>query len=330
MRVGHLWASDLGSLGSVAGALFEYRQPRLLPEDGRFRAGAFVGLEPNILDVGYAPDVRRVGAYLAYDGDAARRHAVGYVLVKDASLTERAVITTTNFSPAGRKLFVYQAGEYDIAPPAGRAERGLTYLFASIRVLPTDRLELQSTVNRGRSLDTRGLSQDVLDGRPISTTALDGLLYESVGGRVTVEVAPRVRMYAGYARDKNNRDAEPTGRTLIGGFASNIGGSGLDITVSDSQIGRPDGQYHSRYFSLGRQFGRVVYLSGDYSTSLSIVRFSRSDGITVETRPHTTRISSTASINLGPSVSILVTAEQTRDDSVGELRVLSGLSYRIR
>ena len=38
-RVGHLWLNDLGSLGSLAGGVFEFRQRRLMPEDGRFRVG---------------------------------------------------------------------------------------------------------------------------------------------------------------------------------------------------------------------------------------------------------------------------------------------------
>ena len=42
--------------------------------------------------------------------------------------------------------------------------------------------------------------------------AIEGFLYESIGGRTTVEVAPHVRLNAGYARDKNNRDDQPTER----------------------------------------------------------------------------------------------------------------------
>ncbi len=330
VRLGHVWVSDLGSLGSLAGGLFEYRQARLIPEDGRWRAGVLGGLEPNVLETGYASQVKKFGGYLAYDGDAARRHAVGYVVVRNASLTERAVITATNFVPAGRKVFLYQASEYDVRPPAGQAHRGLAYFFSTVRVLPTERLDLQGTYNRGRSIDARSLSEDALNGRPIAANALDGLLYQSVGGRVTVEVVRQVRIYAGYARDKNNQNADPTGRTIVGGYASNIGGSGVDITASDSLLDRPEGSYHSRYASIGRQIGRPVYVSADYSTSLSVVRFSRSDGITVETRPHTTRLSGTATINVGRSVSLLLTAERTVDDQFREFRMLSGMSYRMR
>ena len=64
-RVGHVWLNDLGSLGSLAGGVFEFRQKRLLPEDGRFRVGVFAGLEPNVLETGYAPDVRKFGGYVA-------------------------------------------------------------------------------------------------------------------------------------------------------------------------------------------------------------------------------------------------------------------------
>jgi hypothetical protein len=329
-RVGHVWLNDLGSLGSLAGGLFEVRQKRLQPENGRFRVGVFGGLEPNILDAGYAPHVKKFGGYLGYDGAGARRHSVGYVTVRDGSLTERSVVTTTNFLPVGRKLFVYQAAEYDVQAPAGRARKGLAYFFSNVRVTPTDRVDVQGTYNRGRSIDARSLGEDILSGRPIAGTSLDGLLYESVGGRLTVEPIRRVRVYAGYSRDKNNRDTEPTARTLIGGYASNVGGSGLDVSASDSLMDRTTGRYHSRYVSLGRQFGRGVYFSGDYSTSLSVIRFSRSDGITIETRPHMTRSSGTATINLARSVSLLATVERTRQDQIREFRVLAGLTYRLR
>lgn len=329
-RLGHLSLNDLGSLGSIAGGVFEKRQARPRPEDGRLRAGVFGGLEPNILEAGYAPQVKKFGGYVGYDGAAARRHSIGYVMIRDGSLTERSVVTTNNFVPIGQKVFVYQAAEYDVQPPAGKAQKGLAYLFSSARVTPTDRLELQATYNRGRSIDARTLGTDVLSGRPIAQASIDGLLYESIGGRVTVEVISRVRVYAGYSRDKNNRDTAATGRTLFGGYASNIWGSGLDVSASDSLVRRPTGSYHSRYVSVGHQFGRSVYISGDASTSLSVVRFSRSDGITIETRPHTTRFSGTATAYVGRSVSLLATIERSGEDHMHEIRVLSGLTYRIR
>ena len=329
-RLGHLWLSDLGSLGSVAGGLFEVRSRRFLPEDGRFRAGVFSGLDPNIFATGYADNVKKTGGYVAYDGSGARRHSIGYVMVRNASLTERSVVSTTNFLPVGRKLFVYQAAEYDVGAPAGQAQGGLAYLFATARVLPTDRVEFQGTYNRGRSVDARGLSEDVLAGRPITQQAVEGLLYESIGGRATVEVVPRVRVYGGYSVDKNNRDTDPTNRFLVGGYASNIAESGVDVTVSDSLMDRPTGSYHSFYVSVGHQVKRNAYVSGDYSTSLSVVRFSRSDGITIETRPQTRRFSGTATINAGRSASLLATVERSLDDQVNELRVMTGITYRFR
>jgi hypothetical protein len=72
-----------------------------------------------------------------------------------------------------------------------------------------------------------------------------------------------------------------------------------------------------------------MYLSGDFSTSLSVVRFSRSDGIVIETRPSTQRYSGTATIYLGRSVSLLATLERTNGDQVRELRALTGITYRI-
>ncbi len=331
VRAGHVWLNDLGSLGSLAGALLEYRQPRATPESGRVRAGVFAGLEPDILDTGYAPDIRKFGAYAGFDGASARRHSFGYVMVKNGALTERSVATANNFLPLGRKLFIYQSAEYNISPPAGRASRGLAYFLMNTRVTPSYRLELQVNYHRGRSIDARGLGDDILNGRPIAQTSIEGLLYESVGGRATVEALPRVRIYAGYSRDKSNRDASATGRTIVGGYASNIGRSGVDFTASDSITQRPNGRYRSQYVSIGRQFGRILYMSGDYSTSLSVVRFSRSDGITIETRPHTNRVSVTTSAYVSRTTSLIATVERTNeDDLLHDARTLVGLTYRIK
>jgi hypothetical protein len=145
-----------------------------------------------------------------------------------------------------------------------------------------------------------------------------------------VEVAPRVRVYGGYSRDKNNRDTASTNRFLVGGYASNMAASGLDLTVSDSLMERPAGSYHSFYVSLGHQVKRNAYVSGDYSTSLSVVRFSRSDGITIETRPHTSRFSGTATINVGRSTSLLTTVERSFDDQANGFRLMTGITYRFR
>jgi hypothetical protein len=90
------------------------------------------------------------------------------------------------------------------------------------------------------------------------------------------------------------------------------------------------GAYNSRYLSIGRSLGRAVYVSADYSTSLSIIRFLRSDGIVIETRPWTRRFSGSGNAMLGRHLSVLTTVDYTIDDAQRELRTFSGLSYRFR
>ena len=189
---------------------------------------------------------------------------------------------------------------------------------------------MQGTYSRGRSVDTRSLTEDVLSGRPLTQSAVEGLFYESVGGRVTVEVVRHVRVYGGYSRDVTNRDDAPTGRVILGGFASNVLRSGFDLTASDSITDGPTQGLHSQYVSLGRQIGRSVYVYGDYSTSLSVLLFSRSDGVVVETRPHTRRVSGTATITLPKSTSLMLTLDRTVDDQSTDLRVMAGITYRFR
>jgi hypothetical protein len=332
VRAGHMWLQDLGTMGAVAGGLIEVGQHRDINIDTRrFRAGFFSGLEPKIYDTGYASDVRKYGGYAAYESGYLRRHVVGYTTVKQGAATERSVLSFTNFIPAGRAVFAYQAAEYEVKGPAnGTAQPGLSYFLTNVRVSAGRRVELNGTYNRGRSLDARQLTDDVINQRALTAQAIEGLHYESGGGRVTVEIVPRLRVYAGYSRDRTNRDDSATGRSLFGGHAGNVLGTGFDLSASDSRIQRATGPYHSRYLSVGRSLGRAVYVSVDYSTSLSVIRFLRSDGVIIETRPSTRRYSGSASITLNRYLSLLTTVDQTVDDSLRELRVLSGLSYRIR
>jgi hypothetical protein len=330
VRAGHMWLQDLGAIGQLAGALVEVGQPRAA-EGLRFRLGAFAGREPNAYETGYVTDVRKVGGYAAIESGYLRRHLVGYTQVRQGPLTERAVLTFTNFVPAGTKLFAYQVAEYEVRGAAqGNGPTGLSYFLANVRANPTERVELLGTYNRGRSIDARTLTTDLLNGRALTPQAIDGLRYESRGGRVTVEVVRGARVYGSYAQDRTNRDDALTGRVMFGGYASNVLRTGFDLAGSDSRIDRPTGAYHSRYFSVGRSLGRAVYVSADYSTSLSVIQFQRSDGILIETRPWTRRYSASGSATLNRHVSMSFTMDYTKDEAQGEIRALTGLSYRFR
>jgi type VI secretion system secreted protein VgrG len=128
--------------------------------------------------------------------------------------------------------------------------------------------------------------------------------------------------------DRGNRDDGSTGRITAGLHAGNVLGSGIDVTVSDNRIDRPGNAYDSWYASIGRSFGRNVYVSLDYATALSVLRFTSSDGVVVESRPQTNRFSLNGSVNLGRSVSLLFTAERSTDDTSTGLRGTAGLSVR--
>lgn len=329
LRVGQQWITELGGLGSVGGALVEWRgrkgsgKRKLRP-----RFGLFGGLEPKGWEAGWVSGVKKGGVYAALDGEGGQRHVLGFVTIRNSSLTERSVLSTTSFIPVGKKLFFYVAGEYDVAQPGGQADAGLSYAFVNARWSVSTRVELQGLYHRGRSYDARTLTQDQIDGRPVDPRLLTGFLYESAGGRLTVEVARGVRVFAGYARDRGNRDDGSTGRITAGFHASNVFRSGIDVTVSDNRIDRPDNTYDSWYASIGRSFGGRVYVSLDYSTALSVLRFTSSDGVVVESRPQTNRFSLNGSVNLGRSVSLLFAAERGTDDRATDLRGTAGLSVR--
>jgi hypothetical protein len=330
VRAGQMWIPDLGGLGAVAGGLGEYRFGWAAPGLGRLRAGGFGGAEPVSYALGYVNGVRKFGGYAIFDAAHGRKLVAGYVHVAHGGLTERSVLSVTNFVPVRARLFAYQSAEYDLVGPAGQGRGGLTYLLVNVRATATKRVDVQGTYHRGRSIDTRAIADDVLNGRPIPAGATDGLLYESLGGRTTVSIARRTRVFAGYARDRTNYDSAATGRLTFGGSATSLAGSGADLTVSASRIKRPTGQFNAIFASVGRQIGSPVYLSADYSSSLSIVQFTRSNGLTVEMRPRTHQVGGSAVILLRRHLSMLVTAERTTGGSTSDVRVMAGLTYRFR
>jgi hypothetical protein len=327
VRVGQMWLNDLGGLGSIGGVQAEFVR-RGVAGFRRLRIGGFGGLEPKILEAGYVNNVTKAGGYLALEGQVAWRNVLGFVVVRNSGLTERAVLTTTNFLPVGKTLLVYQAAEIDLVGPAGNGSGGLTYFFANARYSPVPSVELQGLYHRGRSIDARTITLDQLNGRPISQRALEGFLYESAGGRVTVTVVKGFRLFAGYARDRNNRDDAPTNRISVGGFASNVLGSGFDVRISDDRVDGPTLSYDSWYGSVGRSIGPRVYLSVDYSSSLSVFQAFGQQGFLIENRPRTNRYSLSGLVNLTRWISLVGSLERTRDGGFDEWRWMSGLTYR--
>ncbi|MFN7989247.1 MAG: hypothetical protein U0529_17360 [Thermoanaerobaculia bacterium] len=330
VRVGQMWLNDLGGLGSVGGALVEVRgkakkgKKKLMP-----RFGVFAGAEPEGWEAGWVSGVKKGGAYVALDGEGAQRHVLGFVTVRNSGMTERSVLTTTNFLPEGRTLFFYVAGEWDLARPGGVGDTGLSYALVNARWAVSSRVELQGLYHRGRSYDARTLTQDQLDGRPIDPRLAEGFLYESLGGRVTVQVAKGVSLYAGYASDRGSREEGSTGRITAGLHAANVFRSGIDVSVSDNRIDQPDGSnYDAWYASIGRSFGGRVYVSLDYSSALSVLHFTGSDGIRVETRPKTDRFSLNGNVNLGRSVSLLLLLERSDGDLSTDTRGSLGFAVR--
>jgi hypothetical protein len=325
-RAGQMRLHELGAVGSVGGAMAEYRTR----PDGasHLRVGLFGGAEPKNFTAGFEDGIRKGGGWLAFDGSANRRHVLGYVNIRHSGLTERSVLTTMNFIPAGKVFSLYQTAEYDVSGPAGEGDGGLNYFFANGRLHPRRQLEMSITIHRGRSIDARRITDEILDGRPVDPRALEGFLFESAGARVTWEALRNVRIHAGYSRDRNNREDESAGRITAGLWAANVGGSGFDITLSDNRIERGDESYDAWYASVGRSIGSRVYLSADYSTSFSVIRVLGGDGTVIETRPEAKRYGVNAIWHVSRAVSAVLAAEHDSDTNAESDRTSLGLTYR--
>ncbi len=328
VRVGQLWLNELGALGSVGGMQVEYRKGS--PATGtRLRVGAFGGVEPKILQAGYLTNIRKFGGYVSIEAKDMRRHSIGYVSVQNQNVVERSVISLTNYIPVRKRLYIYQVAEMDLSGPGGQGSGGLSYFFANARLMATDAVEIQGLIHHGRSVDVRSVTDDMRNGRPVNRKSLEGLLYDSIGGRLTLRVLKNLRVFGGYSQDKNNRDENPTDRFTFGLFSSNVLGTGIDLNVTDNRMKRGSASaWDSWYVSAGRSFGSRIYVTADYNTSLSVLRFTRFDGIVIETKPNTQRIGMSGMVNLGRHLSLQLTAEHTKDDVYDENRILSGLVVR--
>jgi hypothetical protein len=326
LRVGQMWINDIGGLGSLGGFQLEAR-PFAATSAGRFRFGLFGGLEPDLYQVGYISGVKKFGGYAAFDGLHGLKSVLGYVTIRDQSITERSVVTMLNFIPIGRWFFLYQAGEYDTTGPAGTGGGGrLTYMFVNARVQPVKWMDLQVSYHDGVSIDTRSLAQDILNGRPVDPRALEGFLFSSIGGRLTFYPTRFLRIWGGYSQDKTSREGQSYGRYQGGISAMNV--YGFDLTLSDYHYNMSSGPYDSIYASIGHSFGSAVYVTLDYTSSLSTLNLTTGDGAVVVSHPHTRRYAISGNWNISRAFSLLLTGEQIRDDYVRQTRVLAGLTFR--
>jgi hypothetical protein len=330
IRAGQMWLNDLGGLGALGGVLLEYRPPAW-GSFGRPRFGLLGGLEPKILDVGYVEDVRKYGAYLAIDGEGTRRHVLGYVMVRNGSLTERSVLTISNFIPISQKFFLYQAAEYDITPPAGVGKTGFNYVFVTARYAPSRLIEFQATYHRGLSIDTRTITDDIRNGRPVDPRSVQGFLFEAAGGRVTLEPIRNFRIFGGYEADRNNQNDRLSNRYSGGFYYFNGLNTGFDISATIFHTESPNGMagsYDSYFASIGKNFGNTVYLTFDYSSSLTILQLTPGGGVQVQNLPRSRRASLTGLIHLSRHVSVLAAGDTTWQGDTTETRLTLGLTYR--
>jgi hypothetical protein len=328
VRLGQLWLNELGALGAVGGGLAEAKVggPAYL---GRFRVGVFAGLEPKILEAGYSPDVTKYGGYVVLEGGGARRHVLGYVGLRHAGYAERSVLLLNNYVPVGNVFYLYQAAEYDLDGPGGQGTGRLTYVFINARFSPARAVEFQGIFHRGRSVDARLITDNLIHNRLIKPSDLEGYLFESSGGRLTLRPWAGMQVYAGYSQDRTNVGERRRDRWSFGLYAANLAGTGLDLSISDWRMKSPGGSaYDSWYASLGKTFGRRLYVEAFYASSVSVLRYFGANSLKVDTYPRTQRFGVSTVLTLWRTASFLVDAERTAGGDYREYRLLTGLRYR--
>lgn len=327
LRLGQMWLGELGGLASVGGFWGEWRQPTP-SRIGRWRIGLFAGLELARYELEYLDKITKGGVYAALDGGHGRQHILGYVHIRNHDLTERSVVIFNNYLPLTKTVSLYQALQYDTEGPAGLGDAELSYLFGNLRWQISPIVRIQATYHRGQSVDARTIADDVIDGRPVDPSKLNGLLFESARARVMVRPLRWLSLWAGYANDRNNRGDEASNRIQLGVAARRLFGVPLDVTVSTSQTDRGEDSYDSLWASIGYAVGPKLYLTLDYNDTLSVYHRGDGNGGTIEIRPNSRRYSLSGNLNLNRVFSLLLTVEHTDHSDFDENRILTGLTIR--
>jgi hypothetical protein len=230
--------------------------------------------------------------------------------------------------PVGRTFTLYQALQYDTEGPAGVGDPELTYLFFNLRYRFSKAVDLQGTYHRGRSIDGRTITEDIVNGRPVSPEALRGLFFESARLRLMIRPARRLSLWLGYGNDRRERD-DPTAKRLnIGLSARMVFGTPLDFTLSSTSTDRGGDSYDSHRASLGYSFGRKVYVSIEYRDTIAVYHVDQGDGGTVEIRPDSDFLSISSNINLSRTFSLLLEAGILDHSDFEETRLMTGLIVR--
>jgi len=108
--VGRQFATELTSIGVYDGATLEYGL-------GRWRAGAFAGLQPDAIDFGFSTDLREHGAYISWRDSPTGRvrwaFTGGFVgSYQDGEINRESAVLQARF--IGDRAFAYAIQEVDI------------------------------------------------------------------------------------------------------------------------------------------------------------------------------------------------------------------------
>ena len=298
---------------------------------GQFRFGLFAGVEPKIRDVGYVDGITKGGAYVAVDAAHGRRHVLGWVLIRNEELTERSIVIFNNFIPVKRKFFLYQALEYDLEGPAGLGDTELGYFFTNLRYAPVQSIEFQGTYHRGRSIDARSITDDVLDGRPVDPERLQRTCCSSPD-RFRVN-AQTVATGAGLGRlrprpQQLGTTSGPTAPTSdFHSTTSQRSGSTFPPAPRGSTA--LDREYDSTWV-IAREDPRPAGLPVARLSDFALGFFQYTTAAAARSR-YGRRVSGThcrMNANISRTFSLLVVGELTDHDDYEEVRALTGLTIR--
>jgi hypothetical protein len=252
--VGRQFATELTSIGVYDGATVEYGL-------GRWRAGAFAGLQPDAIDFGFSTDLREHGAYISWRDNPTGRvrwaFTGGFVgSYQDGDINRESAVLQARF--VGDRAFAYAIQEVDInrgwRMEAEGTSLSATGTFVSGRYRLTEKVAVDGGFDSRRNVR-------VYRDRITPETEFDDSARRGYWSGVELRPARAARIALTLRLTEGGSSGDAESATLNGN--ARLGGPLRNTVSVRSTAYRNDlveGGLHS--FSLGADLGWRAHLTG--------------------------------------------------------------------
>ena len=325
MSAGLCTLTEVSGLGSVAGGQFQ------LNLFDQITWGVFGGANP-VIEKG-TPDFDGVkyGSYLRLSKGMITCAGIGYYKTEqtDEDYDSRDLIVFDTSLNYAKRLFLYQAGEYQIGSETNN-EDALTYYFCNLRYQPVAPLAFSVYYNHYDQDPLLILVDDSYDDILDDYYDEDHVAKENKSDSISPKIDLRLnrywRVYVRYRHtDSEFIQSIKTGQWLVGASCQDLFNSGVYLHCNVSKTENDYRDYDSTYISLQRNFGRDLSLTASYAHSSTVYPENQLTSWNVDS---TDRISVSGIYRIGKNLNVLLDYERVLGNHDKKNQILMNLRYR--